>query len=106
MSDAVYMQGKLHLALLRWAQAFGSIGWVTAQQDLRKKIAEKLKIGPEAVERLEIHPKGKAAIRWSAIVLGIAVPTLVLIFEELLSDGDKVERDNILNWTYEGMEAL
>ena len=100
-------QGNVFMANLLFAQAASSGAWVTVQQETHKEVARKLGIDPGVVEKLEIHPIGKAAMRWSAIVAGVSVPPIVLAYEDYLSDDDdKAERPSLLDYVLEGFNAL
>jgi tetratricopeptide (TPR) repeat protein len=95
------------MAALLYAQALASGAWTIIQQATHKKIARKLGIVPDLVEKLEIHPKGKAAVRWSAISVGVIAGTSVLVYEDYLSDDDdKAKRPSPLDYVVEGFNAL
>lgn len=81
-----------------------SLRWVTVQQDPHKSVARKLGINPGIVERLEIHPLTKAAIRWNSIALGVIVPALVLIDFHSEEEGEK--RTNLLDLAFAGLGSM
>ncbi|RWK28636.1 MAG: LysM domain-containing protein, partial [Mesorhizobium sp.] len=99
------LKGDNLMAGLLFSQAASSIAWVMVQQNPHLKIAEKLRLHRDLMEKLEIPTKAKPVIRWSSISLGVVVPT-VLVIEDILSDKEDSKSRSILDWTFEGMEAL
>ncbi|RWK12271.1 DUF4781 domain-containing protein [Mesorhizobium sp.] len=99
------LKGNILMASLLFSQAASSIAWVMVQQNPHLKIAEKLRLHTDLMEKLEIPTKAKPVIRWSSISLGVVVPTL-LVIEDILSDKEDSKSRSILDWTFEGMEAL
>ncbi|WP_292371794.1 hypothetical protein [Mesorhizobium sp.] len=99
------IRGDTVMAGLLYSQAASSIAWVMVQQDPHLKIGERLRFNPDLMEKLEIPTKAKPVIRWSSISLGVVVPTL-LVIEDILSDKEDSKSRSILDWTFEGMEAL
>lgn len=99
------IRGNTLMAGLLYSQAASSIAWVMVQQDPHLKIGERLRFNPDLMEKLEIPIKAKPVIRWSSISLGVVVPTL-LVIEDILSDKEDSKSRSILDWTFEGMEAL
>ena len=63
--------------------------------------------GPADPEKwLKINPTTKAAIRWSSIGLGIAVPSPVVISKLLEESNDEQKGPSIADLTWNGLEAV
>lgn len=128
-------QGEPHLAAASFTQAMSSFGWVMVQQtpnidragtrlvegfrhlgkgdtgpavrafkEARKSIAGAA--GQQTPTWLKLNPTAKAAIRWSSIGLGIAVPTLVLISKALADENEEQKGPSFADVTWNGLEAL
>ncbi|WP_342234488.1 SAM-dependent methyltransferase [Inquilinus sp. OTU3971] len=84
--------GDHALASATFLQALSSVGWVLVQR---------------TPSWLKIDPKTKAFVRYSAIALGILVPTLVLLIKTVFEDEKKEEKGpSVADLAFTGLDDL